>query len=212
MSEHSKSLTIAVASDLHACPATQEASISHLRVGAVDDSPQTNPLLGLKELISNQQLSADMLLLPGDLADKAEPSALRYSWTHLQEVASLLAASYIFATAGNHDVDSRYKYNHFDAKGVLQTLSPRFPLPDEADCDRYWSRHFAIIENSFWRLVVLNSSAFHGGQVSEYEHGRVSPHTLEALRKALAGADRPELNILLCHHHPHQHAELGLGE
>lgn len=78
--------------------------------------------------------------------------------------------------------------------------------------------HFALVTRDTYRLLVLNSSAFHGeGRYPElgkheYEQGRVSPHTLSAIKNALSADAAPFVNIALCHHHPHPHSELRLGE
>jgi hypothetical protein len=94
----------------------------------------------------------------------------------------------------------------------LQALKPPFPFADEKLNDRFWARNFAIIARPNYRIVSLNSSAFHGEGPDELKHGRISEFTLDALREALHGSPSPPLNILLCHHHPQQHMELQLGE
>lgn len=203
-------ITIAVASDLHAHSEGGDNGPSHLCTSTPEDS--RHPISSLIELIRIHDLSADVLLCPGDLADKANPAALTYAWQAIHKIKKALHAPDLIATAGNHDVDSRYQYNNYDAKGFLQTLSPRFPVDTESHCDKFWSRHFAVIVRKSYRLVVLNSSAFHGTAELEYEHGRISLHTIAALELALDATDSRELNVLLCHHHPHQHAEIGLGE
>jgi predicted phosphodiesterase len=165
-----------------------------------------HPVAGLKHFIAREGIKADMLLCPGDVANKADPAALKYGWNALVEIGSLLGVGkQFFATAGNHDMDSRYIHNDYDAKGMLQSLQPPFPGLDEAGCDRYWARNFAIVEGSFWRLVLLNSSAYHGGGKNsggEAQHGRVSQRTLAALKRELSSSVEKPLNILLCHHHP----------
>lgn len=205
-------ITIAVASDLHASAVPGDAAPSHCRIGLVNETALNHPVPGLMKLIEKLALRADILLCPGDLADRAEPGAVRYAWRVIHDLGAALQSRHIMATAGNHDVDSRHQYNKFDAKGVLQSLTPRFPVPDESSCDQFWSRHFTIVREDNWQVVVLNSSAFHGTTDVEYEHGRISDYTLDALRTALDGAPTRDLNILLCHHHPHPHSELGLGE
>jgi hypothetical protein len=46
----------------------------------------------------------------------------------------------------------------------------------------------------------------------EFQHGRISPSSLRILKSALSSVSPPPVNILLCHHHPHKHTELGLGD
>ncbi len=150
------------------------------------------------------------------MGDKADAGAQTFAWEKLQGLAAKLGASLI-ATAGNHDMDSRHTTEH-DAKGILQSLTPMFPGLPESDCDRYWARNFVVVDTEpHWRMVVLNSSAYHGGgtpkddpdfATAEFERGRVSDRTTQAISAQLRGEVRKPLNILLCHHHPLRNAEM----
>lgn len=214
-------LRLAVLSDLHAYdPAQLEAGRERPSFATVSDATgdtSLNPFYALNRLIDSQELKADLLLCPGDLGDKAAPSAIKYAWDKIQEIASWLDAPFVAATAGNHDVDSRHQYNDYDAKGVLQDLSPVFPCPKVHTgdplliSDKYWARHFVIIRNDHYRLLILNSSAYHGGDPAEQEHGRVAARTLARLERELQSHEPSAINILLCHHHPHEHEDLQLG-
>ncbi len=199
-------LKVAVLSDLHVFNGMSSADGAPSFIGTADpqDSPMKHPFCGLQKLITDHQLSADLLICPGDLSDKADPAALIYAWDHLNKLKEQLGARELLATNGNHDIDSRYVHDDYDAKGMLQSLVPMFPGTDEALCDRYWSRNFATYSDDQVRVVLLNSAAFHGsGRQSdpEFEHGRISMRTVAALRAALAGGER-RVNILVCHHHP----------
>lgn len=216
-----KTLSIAIASDLHATSKSGAQAPSFCFSNDTSGSPISNPLIGLQTLIEKYHLSSDLLVCPGDLADKAEPAAIKYAWGQLQEIGKKLCVTRVLATAGNHDVDSRHQHNDFDAKGVLQALEPRFPLSENDGFDRFWSRHFVLLEESDWRMIILNSSAFHGANdwtdtkgnaYSEQDFGRISTHTLLAIETELKCSRARPLNVLLCHHHPHQHSEIGLGE
>jgi predicted phosphodiesterase len=57
----------------------------------------------------------------------------------------------------------------------------------------------------------LNSCAYHGGEEVEKDRGAVPPSTVERLAKEIASLEPKCVSVLLCHHHPHQHQELGLG-
>lgn len=206
-------LTIAVATDFHAFDELDGGKRpSHLCVTDPDNEPNKHPIAALHELIRTTRVVADLFLLGGDFAHKARPAGVQYAWAKAHEIAKALKAKLTAATSGNHDLDSRYSYTKYDAKGILQTLIPRFPLPTESHCDKYWARHFVVVERPPYRLVVLNSSAFHGTAPDEIAHGRVSDHTLDALRTALDTTENQSVNILLCHHHPQQHMELRLGD
>jgi 3',5'-cyclic AMP phosphodiesterase CpdA len=171
-------------------------------------------LAGLLKLVQDEGLRADILVCPGDLADQAQPAAIQYSWQAMQTLRDSLGGPPLLATTGNHDVDSRYLYSSYNPRRVLSELTPPYPVPtaSQADIDKYWSRHYSVIESTNWRLVGLNSSAHHGGALNEIERGRVGDETIANLNEELAGSEVKPVNILVCHHHPHQHMEIGLGE
>lgn len=198
-------IKIAIVSDLHVFNGSSSAGGPSF-VGTADpqDSPEKHPFRGIQKLIADEGLTADFLICPGDLADKADPAALMFAWDKLQRLKTQLGAQHLFATNGNHDVDSRKVHGDVDPKGNLQSLDPMFPGLDEQQCDRYWSRNFAVFTDDILRIVLLNSAAFHGYGTDaspEYKYGRVSSRTISALRTALAKNER-RVNILVCHHHP----------
>lgn len=210
-------IKIAIVSDLHAFEPSSikegDSTPSWLGVGQNETSTGQNPVFGLKKLIADDSLNADFLLCPGDLSHHAHPSATGFAWKAVNEISHSLGAELI-ATPGNHDVDSRSQHNSFDAKGMLQALAPRFPLTSEAEFDRFWSRHFVVLERSDVRFLVINSSAYHGNNVPEngtpeYEHGRLADRTLNAIKASMLGKGR--LNVALCHHHPIPHEEYDSG-
>lgn len=198
-------IKIAVVSDLHVFNGSSSAGgPSFIGTADTQDSPEKHPFRGIQKLIADEGLSADFLICPGDLADRADPAALMFAWEKLQRLKTQLGAQNLFATSGNHDVDSRNAHGDIDPKGNLQALDPMFPGLSEQQCDKYWSRNFAVFTEENLRIVLLNSAAFHGYGTDaspEYKYGRVSSKTISALRAALA-TDHRRVNILVCHHHP----------
>ena len=200
------SLKIALLSDLHAfMPSEKRKDVSHLPVAPTASDP--DPFADLDKLIASRtSLTADILVCPGDICDQADYSGFQYAWTKLHTLRSTLKAHELIATCGNHDLDSRHRYDPDDdpdPKGALQQVEPQFPFLEDADCDHYWARNFAIrrpVDNV--RVVVLNTSAFHGGAEGELHHGRVSLRTIRAIRQALERDTKSyPVNILVCHHH-----------
>jgi predicted phosphodiesterase len=207
------SLRIAVASDLHAISGSVVSSgRSHLRADESEDQPGKQPVGGLLKLIRDENLTAQLLICPGDLGDKADPEGIRYAWKALHRVGDALGCKVVLGTTGNHDVDSRYVHNKVDPIEVLKDLSPPYPFPDEASNALYWMRQFCVSEAENYRVIVLNSSAYHGGPDGEQERGRVTPSTLTKIKAYLETSASKPLNLLICHHHPQQHSELLLGE
>lgn len=206
-------LSIAVLSDLHAYDSTAGNGVpSSYDIARAEEPSVLHPMAALRDLIKDTELRATMVLCPGDLTDKAKRVPLGHAWRALHDIGGLLRAEVVAATAGNHDLDSRF-HEQIDAKGMLQALAPPFPLPNVAQNDRYWARNYAIINGANYRLIVLNSSAYHGAEQSEIEHGRVSTATRESLRAELDTFEPKPLNVLLCHHHPQPHlvADRGAG-
>jgi hypothetical protein len=203
-------IRIAVVSDLHAHSEAKNTP-SFLDLRDVATPVLQHPVLALKELISSGGLTADLLLSPGDLGHQASTLGIRYAWNELQDLGIQLGANLVTATAGNHDMDSRHLHTEFAADRTLKSLTPPFPLP-EPQWDKYWARHFAVVEEDSYRLLLLNSSAYHGNQPNEKNHGRIDTFTLEQIENQLKASTSRNLNILLCHHHPHQHSEIKLGE
>jgi 3',5'-cyclic AMP phosphodiesterase CpdA len=208
-------LRVAVASDLHAYSSgdlkKNGEPPSHLEVLSGDVSPATNPILGLQQLIRTQNLKAEILACPGDLGDKGSTEGIQFAWKTIHDIGSWLEVEHVLATTGNHDVDSRHLDKNADPHQTVKDLTPSYPTPDETQNDAYFARDFVIIDAPNYRLVLLNSSAHHGNAPQEKNHGRITPATISAIRKRLIKADEKPLSIFLCHHHPHQHSELGLG-
>lgn len=212
-----RTIKIAIVSDLHAFEPSaigpKDPTPSWLGVGQHENSTGQNPIFGIKKLIKDESLTADYLLCPGDLSHQSHPSATGFAWKAVNEISKQLGAELI-ATPGNHDVDSRVQHNAYDAKGMLQELNPRFPVSADADYDRFWSRHFVLLERGDVRFLVINSSAYHGNSVTsngtpEYQHGRLADRTLNAIKATLDG--KGTLNIALCHHHPIPHEDFSSG-
>ena len=209
---HSQKIRFAVLSDLHVFddlleiykddpPSFFPVNYKGLKEGEC-------PALDLFELIEKDELSVDYVLCPGDIAHKAHPNHIECSWGFLDEVKNKMNAKKVYVTTGNHDIDSRYSYSEYDAKGMLMGLMPHYPIADVAEKNKYWANNYVLVDDKDFNLVLLNTTAFHGvsGQLDgkrfdEYKYGRISKHTIKSIMENLKGK-RKDVNILLCHHHP----------
>jgi predicted MPP superfamily phosphohydrolase len=197
-------IKIAVMSDVHAFDSTIEPStspVSFLDIKKPESDYTKHPISGLFKLIADQSLQADYLLLPGDLSDKACIAPLKYVWSKIQSIKEALGSTAVLPTAGNHDLDSRYIYNDYDAKGVIQDLNPHFPIEDENSFNKYWAKNYIIIRYDELRFLIINSSAYHGNAQEEINFGRISQATIRSIEKELS-EDKGlySINIMLCHH------------
>lgn len=207
-------MKILVISDLHAISAAPANGVSpsFISFSSPRRTASNDPLIGLRDLLKNGKVEPpDVLICAGDLADRADSQATEHVWRELMAVRDENNISHLLATCGNHDLDSRHKQNKFDPRGFLKALEPPFPTPGakkhEAIHLEYWANNFSIIEDANWRLLNINSCAYHGyGESSEPEllHGRISDYTLDAIEARLGevvSASPQKTNICLFHHH-----------
>jgi len=206
-------ISILFLSDLHVFSpsAARKGEVpSFIQAGRADKTETDDAFEALKKLIKEEGIKADLVICGGDLGDKADDVGVEHAWRELQVIGSLAGAKRTLAVCGNHDLNSRYFQVGGvdpDPKGTLQDLIPHFPAGDELLCDRFWSRNYAIIEQTSaqTRIVLLNSSAFHGGKEGEIEHGRIATRTINRLKGELKNGGRRDINIFVCHHHPFPH-------
>lgn len=213
-------MKIVVLSDLHAfCSDARKSSDGKpaLPPSLIDFSspirkPNIDPLTGFIKLFEDGEISPPSLfIVGGDLGDKADTHAIQSVWSELSYLADKYPSTKLVATCGNHDLDTRHKQNKFDPRGLLRTLEPGFPFPISHYSDlaflEYWANNFCILEDDKFRLLNINSCAFHGfGHEAEpeLERGRVSDITIENIEARLKTAVKSsphKQNICLFHHH-----------
>ena len=201
-------------SDIHAYDGDGSSSgPSFVRVTERTDLSLSQPVSALFSLLEDGELDdcipIDVLICPGDLGDKAQPEGIRYGWMVLNEIARRMQAKLLACTVGNHDVNSRSTSS--DPEEVLKSLVPPFPSRSYSDAESYWSDGYIVHESVDYRLILVNSSWRHGKIPDEYKFGRITPEVRTAILSRIKDKDFP-INILVCHHHPHKHSELDLGE
>jgi len=211
---------IAVISDVHAhmnaMDSTSGKDIPSWVTPKAPSNSRQNPLADLKPLIAANNLRADILLCPGDIADKADDAAMNYAWAELNAIALELGSSALVGAVGNHDLHSRGAPGLPAGSGVpgnpspsvsIRQLTPQFPLKDEEEARRYWADYVAVHSDEHCRIVTLNSCASHG-YISEgddeYKKGRFSHEAEVKLKALIEKTDQRLINILLTHHHPQQ--------
>ena len=218
-------LRLLVVSDLHAHdgnPGDQAPSKLGMK-GAASDAEkvfQEVPTALTKAGVD----SVDYVLCAGDITNRAEAGPLALAWRQLTVLATQLSAKLI-ATAGNHDYASHEPASdaqrddlpdEVDPKDALLQLDPPFPTGADAERQRYFSYSFAVDDAGPALVVSLNSCTYHGlttEMAPEYDHGRVTPNTVNGLMKGLSqyhSDARPR--ILLTHHHPIQLPHVDLKE
>ena len=177
---------------------------SRLSTDTALGDPQ-NPFHALLRLVRDGKVKADALVCCGDLTTCADPTAMNLGWLQLHRLAEALKAGEPIVTAGNHDIDSRFKASNTLPMRMLKLLDPPFPSSDTGAAARYWSSGYCILERRpHLRVVLVNTCSLHGYQTEHdrhSDHGSFPEQLLQELPDALSGWNAP-LNILLCHHHP----------
>ncbi|WP_088158364.1 metallophosphoesterase family protein [Achromobacter xylosoxidans] len=205
-------ITFAILSDLHAAPKGSDPKGTEVKLYSDDNSfrQHDNPMSSLHELIQNEGLTADFVICPGDMTNRADSGALKFVWDKLHDLKQKLSAKEVIATVGNHDVDSRGHSEGAFPREALMRLHPRFPIANDALADHYWAHGYFLTTINHVRFLVLNSSWLHEHR-DQLEHGAITGYTLEKLGRDLASANTAKFNVAVCHHHPHTHSELQLG-
>ena len=103
----SSNIKIAIISDLHCKHSSSEGATKSTLLYSDDitGTAMTNPIKALKELINDREIETQILLCPGDIADKADPQGLTSGWGYLEAIQKSLKADLLIATIGNHDVN-----------------------------------------------------------------------------------------------------------
>jgi len=207
----SKSLKLAIISDLHCHPKRPEGrDDTYLLTDKLRSPSNDHPVEHLLQIIKKDQLKADLTLCPGDFTDKANIQGFISGWGFAQEIHRALKSKEIIATLGNHDVDAYAKISNYSlttAKGI----KGGFPIEKDTECDIFWSKGCVFVERKNCRILVINSSHFHHNKESAGS-GKVSDDLVDYVREYLGKVSDDKIQIALSHHHPIDHSSLKLGE
>ena len=198
-------------SDLHA---QEESGKNQDETHYVVSESHDDPLQQLADYLEGSGVMCNAIICPGDMCNKADEEGLLRVWEKINDLKAALGASSVYATPGNHDMDSRQSKKRCP-RSALQNLSPGFPVPEsDPNFHKFWSVHYSVFHPiEHVRVLLVNSSAYHGygrfvgvgkgpeNYEPEYEYGRVLSETIERIRVELEEDGDYLLNILVCHHH-----------
>jgi hypothetical protein len=211
--QNETTIKVAIMSDLHAYDLLRKDKTVPSFLCCGPNANSNGPIDSLIDLITKESLSANIVLCPGDLGDKARKSGVKFGWKCVHNVAAALKSETIIGTVGNHDIDSRHSDGDDPTQfGHLQRLDPRFPVVDPTLCNQYWAQQFAFLDYLNITILNVNSSAHHGFHRGQETHGLITDDALALIKQGLISRASKQLKIVLCHHHPHKHSELDLGE
>jgi predicted phosphodiesterase len=208
-------LRIAIVSDLHCHPEESDYknNATLLFTDKLRDEVKQHPIESLKELKENKEFdSVDILLCPGDFTHQSNKQGMLTGWTYVREMFDIFEAKEIYATLGNHDIDSRHKFSQYSfsfPKGIRQN----FPLKDD-EIGSFWDKGFTFIEKEYFQLLVINSTHYHTHSSSvdnQSVKGLIARSAIEEIETYLQKHNNDKIKIMMCHHHPVQHSRDDLG-
>lgn len=198
-------VTIALVSDLHCTSKSGKDSVAintHLTSDLLPNPIERNPVEALKKL----GISADYLLCPGDITDKAEQQGLVSGWRFLEDIHRILKTKLLIATSGNHDVDSRNLFNS-DAIDTLKRISD-YPTSISTENNNYWGKHFCILSEPDCDFLIFNSSYIQKHKESA-NVSKITDTTIKQINDELNTIkDNDKVKICLLHHHPVKHSNM----
>ncbi|MEI8648248.1 metallophosphoesterase [Paraglaciecola sp. Hal342] len=193
-------LGIAVASDLHFVSENNVNDGDYHSWLSFQADKSFNNLFwkNLLEKIDADNITADILVCPGDITTHAEPIALKFAWEKLLELAKALDCKLLATATGNHDVKSRPSELNNVIRDLnqndnllenLKLLDPPYPFVDLNDTTQahsnrvhYFGTDYLLYETDNYRVLIINSCSSHSADQKEYERGSVSESTMNWIK------------------------------
>lgn len=208
-------LDIAVMSDLH-CKYGANLTLVQTQTYLTTDLEllpiSKHPVEALKKCITDFNLSADLLLCPGDITDKVDKQGLLSGWNFIKEVQQSIGNPKLFATVGNHDIDSRGSHSTGHPFTLLKQLEVKgYPTSDSFANTSYWSNHFCVICDSDYCLLLFNSCYSHT-DANSAKSCLIDHITIEKINEELSKVSELDMKFKICmlHHHPQHHSNFDL--
>lgn len=195
--------TFAVVSDLH-CRLETAANDSFLTVGAPRLPSDRHPVESLLELIDREHLTADALLVPGDLTNQASREGLQQGLEFVLEIGRKLQVP-VIPVIGNHDIDSHRLDPSSPPLEMVRTLRKGFPFSDEGATHSFFSEGYCLQQVADAQLVAINTVIDHSDAASA-KRGIFGISRIEEMERALKNRITSPIRGALMHHHPMLHS------
>lgn len=205
---------IAIASDLHIGKA---ARAKDLQIpgegGAIADRESFLDAFGD---FFQGQVTADYLIVPGDISNTARPEEFDLAFSVVRKIADVLKVPHdkIISIPGNHDVDwSVIKGDVVHPMRVNQRFDPflhQFASKLSSSAQGLTKAPYFNVWSWPDLYIVGYNSAWHDQpEVSQSHHGRVdSNHMMEIKKQILSDPPDPgAFRLFLVHHHPYQYMD-----
>jgi hypothetical protein len=204
----------AVVSDIHA--GDERSDWTYVKIEPPVARRHRHPLCDLQLIIDQDGIRCDYLIVPGDIANQADPKGLNYAWRRLHEIADQLGAR-ILSAPGNHDVITHDAAA--DPREMLKSLLPSFPTGDVDLDSEFWAKGWCSIEEPEHRILILDSTSGFpvypvgvdkaSPEWDEYkrqiDRGSITESIENEIEGYIAGLSERKINVALIHHHPQEH-------
>lgn len=213
-------LKIAIVSDLHVGDHAREYDLQPNGKAPYQDYP--GYLHYFRQTIETNALSADMLVVSGDITHQAQPTQFQHASKVIKELAAMLSvpAGQIIAVPGNHDLNwdvanlakssnepfwldyrfAPFRYGSLDA-GCADTMVSALLEPP----------HFFVHEHAAADVWCFNSAAYdlpdqkpHRGEIKELHRAALQTQ----LEARYQGKAKEKFRIFVTHHHPKPQPDL----
>lgn len=205
-----------VISDLHCTTQGSSSETSFLRPDSLRGEATRHPVEALLKLKREKSIVADLLICPGDVADKVDRLGFVHGVSLLVEISDEFNCREHIATIGNHDVESRrgVHTSSSDPFYIPKNVHPsKYPFENASLHDTFWERGVVIHEYDDITIVNINTVRYAADDAHK-DRGIVTAEQcgylrveLEKIKEKLASTPW----IALCHHHPIQHEIHSLG-
>lgn len=167
------------------------------------DVPPKHPVYSLLQQIEKDKLKfkSDILICPGDITDKLDHQGYITGWSFLEEIKEKSEAEKLYATIGNHDVDSRRNDKDLLPFTVAKAIKYNYPISDQNALVNFWNDQFCIIEDKKYILLIFNSSYSHISSM-DAQKSCIGKDIIGKMNDKLKGLGKDKIKIALCHHHP----------
>lgn len=214
-------MKIIVISDLH----VGDGAVSNeFSVGTSTNAVKNRFLIELKELATRENISADYLVVAGDITNRATKEEFQLASKRVQEISTIVGvpSSNIFFVPGNHDGDwTEEEESMMSNEDVNITIERKYRnlrindfFNERLSCATegcyYTEPYFAIWSDDQLNVIGINSSV--------YDHYNKKPHhgvirkqdlnELDKKLKQLSVEKSGKINLLIIHHHPVQQPDL----
>jgi predicted phosphodiesterase len=205
-------MRIGIISDIHCRHSTSFDKVNtNLFSDKLRKPFKQHPVQSFLHFIDKEKLKVDYLICPGDITDKADKQGFITGWSFLEEMKEHLEAKELFASLGNHDVDSRKIHSSYDSFEVPKKIKDNFPFKERAHRDAFYANAFVLIKQDEVAFFVFNSVHSHTN-ATDAKNSIITDEMLEDIESELMTlGDDIAYKVAFTHHHPIKHSNAGFA-